>query len=101
MADDTPRTHLTYQEALHAMQSGVAYEMNKDLKITDPKHLRVGINSAMVNDAALVRLLIKKGLFTLEEYEEELRLEACREVDRYETRLSLKYNRPLGEITLR
>lgn len=79
---------LTYEQALHAMQTGVGFEIETNaygnMGASTPKHLRAGVNSAMINDAALVRLLVKKGLFTEEEYMEEVRLEANREVLRYE-----------------
>lgn len=91
MEDDKPRNNLSYHEALHGVQTGVAYEMEKNLGSTTPKHLRVGINSTFVNDAALVRLLIKKGVITNEEFMEELRLEANRELDRYENRVRIMY----------
>jgi hypothetical protein len=88
MADDRPRNDLSYDAAMHGVQAGVAMEMNAQMNDAHtPKHLRVGINSAMVNDAAMVRLLVKKGLITEEEYAEEVRLEANRELDRYEDRL--------------
>lgn len=89
-----------YKAALHAMQSGVAAEMGDISGValaledelrgsaTSPKHLRVGINAAMSDHAALVRLLIAKGLFTMEEYEKELADEMEREKARYEARLS-------------
>lgn len=78
---------LTYEEALHGMQSGVFHEMNKGAdKSTTPKHLRVGINSSMISDAALAYLLIKKGIITEEEYKEELRLVANNELALYESR---------------
>lgn len=83
MADE-PKTDLTYLEALHAIQTGIAYSLGRGGHEGDPKHLRTGIDSALVNDAALARLLVKKGVFTLDEYTEEIRLEACREVDRRE-----------------
>lgn len=89
--------NMTYEQALHAMQSGVAMEMNNTSKDTEPKHLRVGINSAMINDAALIRLLIKKGLISMDEYLEEIRLETIREVERYEQRLTRYYGK---DITL-
>lgn len=94
-----PKTNLSYEDACHAMQSGVAMEMERHLNNAhEPKHLRVGLNSALVNDAALLQLLIKKGLVTLDEYAEEVRLEMCREVDRYQSRLSTEIGSP---ITLR
>lgn len=57
-----------YQAAAHAMQTGVAMTMNRDRNETDPKHLRVGINSAHVSVAALAKILIGKGVITLDEY---------------------------------
>ena len=56
-----------YEAAAHAMQTGVAFLMERGDKATEPKHLRVGINSAMVEHAALVRLLISKGVITDED----------------------------------
>ena len=77
-----------YLAAMHAMQTGVAIEMQQGSGDTEPKHLRVGINGAMCDHAALVRLLIAKGLFTEEEYVKEVADEAEREVARYEERLN-------------
>lgn len=57
-----------YEAAAHAMQSGVAAKMNFEPRETQPKHLRVGVNSAMVESAALAGLLIAKGVITEEEY---------------------------------
>jgi hypothetical protein len=58
-----------YLKAIHGVQSAIAYEIGAGLSTdTTPKHLRVGVNSAMVNDKALTVLLMKKGLFTQEEY---------------------------------
>jgi len=75
-----------YQAAAHAMQSGVAAEMGKEC---EPKHLRVGVNSAMVGNAALARLLIDKGVFTLDEYEAAQADEMEAEQARYENRLGV------------
>jgi hypothetical protein len=59
-----------YHTAAHAMQTGVAYQMVNDpeASATSPKHLRVGINAAMSDQAGLARLLISKGIITEEEY---------------------------------
>lgn len=57
-----------YVAATHAMQSGVAMKMNYDPSETTPKHLRVGVNAAMVEHSALARLLVRKGVITEEEY---------------------------------
>lgn len=62
ITDDRKR----WERAAHAMQAGVAY--SRDKKNQEPKHLRVGINCAMSDQAGLVKLLIEKGVFTEAEY---------------------------------
>jgi hypothetical protein len=57
-----------YHAAAHGMQSGVAAKMNVDPAETTPKHLRVGVNSAMVDTSAMATLLIAKGVITEQEY---------------------------------
>lgn len=73
------------------MQSGVAMEMNYDSKSTEPKHLRVGVNSAMVESASLAELLINKGVITADEYLEAIAAGMEREAKRYETELSQRF----------
>jgi hypothetical protein len=70
------------------MQSGVAMKMNYDGSETSPKHLRVGVNSAMCDSSALARLLIEKGIITHDEYEAAITAEMGREVARYEAWLT-------------
>lgn len=53
------------QQLLHAMQSGVEYRRNK--RDQEPKHLRVGINSALIDSGAVMQVLIDKGILTAEE----------------------------------
>ena len=77
-----------YMSAMHAMQSGVAMEMNYRPQPTEPKHLRVGINSAMADMAGLVQLLIKKGVISEQEYLEAIATSAEQEKKRYEDHLS-------------
>jgi len=89
-----------YQRAAHAMQTGVAHEMNREPGPTAPKHLRVGVNSALVSHGALVRLLLQKGLITEVEY-----MEACcegmeDEVRAYEERLHRLFGGGPTKITL-
>ena len=76
-----------YEAAAHAMQSGVAAMMNYSPPSTSPKHLRVGVNAAFVQNAALLRLLVDKGVFALAEYEKYLADEMEREVERYQEAL--------------
>ena len=79
-----------YEKACHAMQSGVAMEMNDNPGPTTPKHLRVGINVALCDQAALARLLVQKGIITLEEYEAAITDEMEHEVERYEARIAAR-----------
>ena len=77
-----------YHAAAHAMQSGVATEMNYNPKPTDAKHLRVGVNSALVDSAALAELLISKGVIAEDEYLEAIATAMEREAKSYQDRIS-------------
>jgi hypothetical protein len=87
---------LTYAEAAHAMQTAVKYEIDMvptnadstglDSSASNRKHLRVGVNSAMVNDLAVASLLIAKGVFTKEKYAEAVRIAMNNEVALFEER---------------
>lgn len=82
-----------YMAAAHAMQSGVATEIGLDGLETgaaSPKHLRVGVNSAQVANAALAGLLIAKGIITQEDYAEALAAGMEAEQERYEQHLSAR-----------
>ncbi len=75
-----------YYAAVHAMQSGVAYEMNSDPRATEPKHLRVGVNTALRNQASLTELLISKGIITEDELMKALALGMEKEQALFENR---------------
>lgn len=77
-----------YAAACHAMQSGVAMEMSHRPQPTEPKHLRVGVNSALVETGALAKILIDAGIISEEQYREALADAMEREQARYETYLS-------------
>jgi hypothetical protein len=87
----------SYEALAHAMQTGVAFEMVRNPKPTEPKHLRVGINAAMADHAGLVKLLIKKGVFTEQEYVDAITESMQDEVKRYERHLEETYG---AKITL-
>ena len=87
--------HNRYLAAAHAMQSGVAMKMNYEPSETTPKHLRVGVNSAMADHSALARLLIAKGLFTEDEYLQALTLGMEQEKKLYEEEATRHYGRPI------
>lgn len=84
MSEKTEKNRARYEAAAHAMQSGVALKMNYDPSETTPKHLRTGVNSAMVDSASLAGLLMKKGLISEEEYFEALADGMEREKKMYE-----------------
>lgn len=78
-----------WRDASHAVQTGVAMEHAMGSKDQEPKHLRVGINSALCDQAGLVRLLVEKNLITEEEYLKAIADEMEREKKRYEDRLGV------------
>lgn len=65
-------------------------EMNHNPSPTSPKHLRVGVNAAMSDQAGLVKLLIEKGVFTLDEYTRSIADQMEIEQQMYEARLGVK-----------
>jgi hypothetical protein len=78
-----------YEQLLHAMQSGVKFEQEWGLSdAQSPKHLRTGVNAAIVQSSGLARLLIDKGVITWLEYWQAQVDAFKREVEFYEQRLS-------------
>ncbi len=84
-----------YNALLHAMQTGIAYTLEKDFSSGTPKHLRVGVNSAMVEAGVICKILIDKGIITLEEYQERVLEGLQKEVDMYEREISEHYGHPI------
>lgn len=88
---------IRYQEALHGMQTGVFATMLREAGPSGTldigrflKHLRVGVNSALVEHGALLTLMLRKGVFTPEEYWAELVAGMERERATYEADLGVK-----------
>lgn len=80
-----------YLAAAHAMQTGVKYEMEalgSANSATSPKHLRAGINSSLVAQAGLTKLLVDKGIITEEEYVKYQADAMEDEVKKYEARIN-------------
>jgi hypothetical protein len=90
-----------YVVALHALQSGVKAVHELDILDvaqgrrkeweegeTSVKHLRVGVNSAKLEQGALVKLLIEAGIITSEAYETAIVEALEEEVRQYEADLS-------------
>lgn len=85
MKDQRVDLGLSYEDALHGVQTAIQFELDtKASQTTEPKHLRVGIDSAHISDAAIVRLLLKKGVITQAELDESLRIQANDELAHYE-----------------
>lgn len=77
---------------LHAVQSGVKAKMEAGIsRETEPKHLRVGINNALLETSALTKIMIDKGLFTPDEYFSALNKLLAEEVKCYEDELTEHY----------
>ncbi len=89
--------------AQHAIQTGVLAEIHRAKGMErqafandpmthgcSPKHLRVGVNSAMVETSALAEIMWEKGLCTREEYYKKLAEAYEREHASYEERLGVK-----------
>jgi hypothetical protein len=77
-----------HERLSHAMQAGVSLLMQRDPHETSPKHLRVGINVALADQGALVKLLIDKGVITEDEYGDAIVAGMQREVDSYVEKLT-------------
>jgi hypothetical protein len=77
-----------YDRLSHAMMTGVGHDVQLRPESTSAKHVRTGINAALVSHAALVRLLMEKRLITDVEYWRAAVEEMRREVERYEQILS-------------
>lgn len=86
-----------YQAATHAMQTGVEYYKHVNGAGCEPKHLRVGVNSAMVETSAIAKLLIDKGVITAEEHAEALIAGMEAEAASYEKLLADHYG---AKVTL-
>lgn len=87
-----------YLDACHQMQTGVKVDQETGSDDGTPKHLRVGINVALCDHAALITLLIEKGVFTQEEYLKKLCETMEQEVERYKKILNTKFGREIDLI---
>jgi len=80
-----------YAGLLHAVQSGVAACIGAGIADdVSPKHLRVGVNSALIDVAAMAELLTEKNVITRLDYFRALVRVAKREREAYEAKLSAR-----------
>lgn len=78
-----------YNKACHGMMCGVGLDIELGVNQShSPKHLRTGVNSAMVEHGGLVKLLMDKGVITEVEYYKALCEAMEQEHRRYEELLS-------------
>lgn len=71
---------LSYEQAAHGVQTAIAHDMANGRKNTEIKHMRVGIDMRAADMLGLAELLIDKGVFTVKEYKEYMRLAANEEL---------------------
>ena len=97
--ETTQEAETRYLLAMHAMQSGVAFRMhNSRGGETEPKHLRVGVNSALVSCSTLVKMLCDKGVITEQEWWTALADAMEAERDSYQDWIRERF--PHVEVTL-
>jgi hypothetical protein len=98
---------LSYEQAAHGIQSAIRFEMSRNglpeegrdsigTIVNMLKHLRVGVDTRASDAGGLATLLIKKGVFTMEEYLEHMRLAANDELARYQDHCRREYDLPDG-----
>lgn len=95
---------LSYEAAGHGIQSAIRFEMSQqgfpdddqDKIVHMLKHLRVGLDCRASDAAGLAGLLIAKGVITVEEYLEHMRLAANEELARYQDHVRREYGLPKG-----
>jgi hypothetical protein len=87
---ETLELHREIMALSHAVQSGVAMEMNlqNGSDAASRKHLRTGLNISMCDMGAMTMLLVSKGLITEEELYKARRDQLKKEVAMYEDRLT-------------
>lgn len=74
-----------YERHAHRVQTAIAALMAYgSARSTEPKHLRVGIDTARADQGGLATLLIAKGIFTESEYISALTVAMKQEADSYE-----------------
>ena len=80
-------------ELPHRVQSAIAFlqghyfSQGQRFPQLEPKHLRVGVNSCMVETSGLARLLVSKEIITAAEYFDSIIAMWEEEVDSYRARI--------------
>lgn len=92
---------LTYEQAISGIESATRFVManegvpdeGQDAILMMLRHMRVALDTRASDVRALVDLLIEKGVFTVEEIEEQLRRSANEELAIVEVEMTEKYDR--------
>ncbi len=86
-----------HRDAQHAVQTGIRFEIEQgEAGPLQPqtarflKHLRVGINTAMCDHAALIEVLVDAGIIDRKKYLEKIAVVMEREKKRLEDTLGVK-----------
>jgi hypothetical protein len=92
----SPEQRRRYDDAVHSMQCAMGFELEHEWKGTarDAKHLRVGINNALADQAALAQLLMSKGVISGEEYNDAIVDGAEREAARAAIAVRARFGLP-------
>lgn len=91
---------LSYEEALHGVQTAIKFRLDNEPQtdpqrsFAGPKHLRTGVDMRAADARGLAALLIDKGVFTLAEFTEYVRLAANEELADYEDRARKLFGNP-------
>lgn len=88
-----------YARLNHAMMTGIGYDLEYNPQQAEDKHVRSGINSALVSHSALAKLLMAKGLITELEYWQAVIKELRNEVKSYEDKLESILEKRTGNRT--
>lgn len=83
------KTTERYERAAHRVQTAIAF--NPDRPHDQYKDLRTGLDLRAADAGGLAKLLIDKGIFTLEEYLSAVADAAEREAEQKEDELSIRH----------
>lgn len=87
-----------YMSMMHGLQSGIATMIALDQKYADKKDLRVGVDSALIQDSALAQLLMEKGIITEDEYWTRIIRLVGNDITNLRRRVALLWGVPIEKV---
>lgn len=90
-----------YLRMMHGLQSSIAALMSFDLALGEKKHLRVGVDSALIQSSALARLLIEKDLITEEEFWDSTLIVLAEDLTKNRERFAKEMGVPVDQVNFR